>query len=199
MERKTTLRKRVVVILTVLVGIASIAFGLHLYSWRDAQVEFYNRGLVAYRTGDVQQAIKFFDQSLSVYKSRVNREGWQERVLYPAPDRGMAAQAAFHKAKALLYARQAKPAVQAFQESLELNPGNLYQGRGLSQREVLEAEETAKIVKYDLELLFKNDPSQAQQQGKGKGKGQGKPDPNGKPVPSDDPGKQPGKGNRDAI
>ena len=83
MERKTTLRKRVVVILTVLVGIASIAFGLHLYSWRDAQVEFYNRGLVAYRTGDVQQAIKFFDQSLSVYKSRVNREGWQERVLYP--------------------------------------------------------------------------------------------------------------------
>ncbi len=182
--------------LTVLVGAAIFACGIYLYTWSDSQNLLYNQGLVAYQTGDVQKAIKYFDQSLAVYKSRQN-ESWLERVVYPRPDKEVAAQAAFHKAKALIRAKQGKPAVEAFQESLQLNSGNLYQGRGLSAREVQEAEENAKVVKYDLELLFKNNPALA----KGQGKGQPKPGdkPGDQQVPGDQPGKMPGKGNKDDI
>ena len=110
----------------------------------------------------------------------------------------LAAQASFQKAKSLLRANQAAPAVQAFKESLELNSGNLYLGRDLTEKEYQAFREAALIVKYDLELLFKNNPEQAQKQGKGKGKpGDGKKD--GKPVPGEDPGAMPGKGNRDTI
>lgn len=183
-------------VLTVLAGAAAFAYGIYLFTWQDSQYQLYNQGLAAYQTGDVQKAIKYFDQSLGVYKTRQN-ENWGERLVYPKPDREVAAQAAFHKAKALIRAKQGKPAVEAFLESLKLNSGNLYQGRGLSQREVQEAEEGAKVVKYDLELLFKNNPSLAEGQGKGKPKpGDKKGD---KPAPGEDPGKMPGKGNKDDI
>ncbi len=196
MEKKTSLRQRFMAGLTILAGAASLAYGLYLFSWTDSQYELYNQGVAAYQTGDVQKAIKYFDQSLGVYKARQN-ETWVERFVYPKPNKEVAAQAAFHKAKALIRAKQGKPAVEAFQESLQLNSGNLYQGRGLSAREVQEAEENAKVVKYDLELLFKNNPSLAQGQGKGKPKpGDGKGD---QQVPGDQPGKMPGKGNKDAI
>ena len=182
--------------LTILAGAASLAYGLYLFSWTDSQYELYNQGVVAYQTGDVQKAIKYFDQSLGVYKARQN-ETWVERFVYPKPNKEVAAQAAFHKAKALIRAKQGKPAVEAFQESLQLNSGNLYQGRGLTPREVQEAEENAKVVKYDLELLFKNNPSLAEGQGKGKPKpGDGKGD---QQVPGDQPGKMPGKGNKYSI
>jgi tetratricopeptide (TPR) repeat protein len=197
MEKKTSVRKRIMAALTVLVGAMCFAYGLYLFTWRDTQYQTYNAGLAAYQNGDVQTAIKFFDQSLGVYRTRQN-ESWTERFVYPKPNKELAAQAAFHKAKALLRAKQVKPAVESFRESLELNSGNLYQGRGLSAREIQEAAENAYVVKYDLYLLFKNNPEQAQQQGKGKGKpGDKKGD--GKPVPGNDPSTMPGKGNRDDI
>jgi len=196
MEKKTSLRKRFLAVLTILAGAATLAYGLHLFTWNDSQYQLYNQGLAAYQTGDVQKAIKYFDQSLGVYKARQN-ETWVERLVYPKPDREVAAQAAFHKAKSLIRAKQGKPAVEAFLESLKLNSGNLYQERGLSQRQIQEAEENAKVVKYDLELLFKNNPSLAEGQGKGKPKpGDKKGD---QQVPGDQPGKLPGKGNKDDI
>ena len=55
------------------------------------------------------------------------------------------------------------------------------------------------IVKYDLELLFKNNKQLAQ----GEGKGEGKPQPGDqdgkKQQPGQQPGDKPGKGNKDAI
>jgi hypothetical protein len=76
-----------------------------------------------------------------------------------------------------------------------LNPGNVFP-TGTTQADAERMRAESLVVKYDLELLFKNNPSLAQQQGKGKGKGQGKGD---KQVPGTEPGKQPGKGNRDDI
>jgi hypothetical protein len=95
----------------------------------------------------------------------------------------------------LIRAQQIPAAVDAFKESLMINPGNGYTGMSVDDANRMQAE--AYTVKYDLELLFKNNPDQAQKQGKGKpkdGDGQG-----GKPVPGNDPGSQPGKGNRDDI
>ena len=197
MEKKISIARRMAVIATVIVGALIFTGGLYLNAWRDAQYALYNQGLSAYRSGDVQVAIKYFDQSLAVYKTR-RQSTWIERFIYPKPDKELAAQASFQKAKSLLRANQAAPAVQAFKESLELNSGNLYLGRDLTEKEYQAFREAALIVKYDLELLFKNNPEQAQKQGKGKGKpGDGKKD--GKPVPGEDPGAMPGKGNRDTI
>ncbi len=116
-------------------------------------------------------------------------------MIYPEPSAEVAALADFQKAKALIRAQQVPAAVDAFKESLYINPGNGYDSIGLSDAQRMEAQ--AFVVKYDLEQLFKNNPDQAQQQGKGKGKDKGK-DGN-KPVPGNDPGTKPGKGNRDDI
>ena len=196
MEKKVSFARRMAVIATVIVGAMIFSGGLYLYSWRDAQYALYDQGIAAYRAGDLQVAIKYADQSLAVYKSR-HASTWMERFIYPKPDRGLAAQAAFLKARSLLKVNQAAPAVESFKESLELNPGNLYEEE-LSEKEYQLLKEAAWIVKYDLELLFKNNPEQAQKQGKGK-KGNGEKKEGGKPVPGDDPGAMPGKGNRDTI
>ena len=76
--------------------------------------------------------------------------------------------------------------------------GNLYVGEDLTEQEYQLLREAAMVVKYDLELLFKNSPEQAEKQGKPK-PGKGKPDKGDKPVPGEDPGNMPGKGNRDTI
>lgn len=196
MERKNTLLQRILRILTVVIGLTSFAFGFNLYLWHDRQVEYYNLALTAYQANDMANAIKLFDKSIAVYKIRSSGTNWQERLLYPNPDRQMAALASFHKGKAFLYSKQAKPAVLAFQEALEFNPGNLYHGRGLTDKARQQAAEEAMIIKYDLELLFKNNPGLAMQQGKGMGDNQ---DQDGKPVPDDDPNGKPGKGQRDSI
>jgi len=185
------------VVATVIVGAIIFAFGINQRHWFDAQYVYLDKGNAAYQTDDVQQAIKFYDQSLGAYKSRLRAETWPDRFLYPKPDRQVAAQAAFHKAMALLKAKQAEAAVQAFQESLQLNPGDMYEGT-LSPKQQEAAREQAYVVKYDLMLLFKSQPQLAQAQGKGKGKPGDKPG-EGKPVPSDDPSSKPGKGDKDAI
>lgn len=187
---------------TILAGVVLLGLGFHLLLWPDSQVGFYNEGLQAYRTGRAQEAVQLFDRSLAVYKQRSN-DGWMERFVYPAPDRELAANASFHKAKALLLLKKGKPAVEAFKESLRYNPGNGYEEldgfEHVSMEDVERLSDNALIVKYDLELLFKNNKQLA----KGQGKGEGKPKPGDeegkKQQPGDQPGDKAGKGNKDAI
>ncbi|MBU6452425.1 MAG: hypothetical protein KGS72_11640 [Cyanobacteria bacterium REEB67] len=199
MHKQTSTRKRVMtVVATVIVGAIIFAFGITQRHWFDAQYVYLDNGNAAYQTDDLQQAIKFYDKSLGAYKARLRSETWIDKFLYPKPDRRIAAQAAFHKGMALLKAKQAEAAVAAWQESLQLNPGNMYEGT-LSAKDAEAAQEEAYVVKYDLMMLFKSQPQLQQGQGKGKGQpGQGKPG-EGKPVPSDDPSNKPGKGDKDAI
>lgn len=193
---KLKMEKRNLWLLALLVaGCLMLGYGYQLATWQNLQYDYYNVGLQAYEQGDIKTAVEMFDRSMNQYK-RESKAGWLHRFIYPAPSRELAAQAAFHKAKALLRARQAEPAVEAFKESLRLNPGNGYSGMSLSDAQRMEAE--AMVVKYDLELLFKNQPQLAQGQGKGKGNKPGQPG-DGKPVPGDDPGSKPGKGNKDDI
>lgn len=176
------------------VGGLLLGYGFQLATWRSAQVEFYNQGVAAYQTGDVQTAVKLFDQSYAAYKQQTRAE-WLTRFVYPKPDTRLAAKANFHKAKSLLRMRQGEPAVEAFKESLKLNPGNGYKGVSLSEAEQMREE--AMIVKYDLELLYKNNPQMGQGQGKGKGNKGDKP--GNQQVPGDQPGNQPGKGDKDKM
>lgn len=188
-------------------GLAVAAFGYHLLTWQDTQAAYYNAALVKYQTAqeadDMKMAIDYFEKSVAVYKARSRHQSWLDRFLYPAPSRERAALAQFHKAKALLRLRQAEPAVEAFKESLRLNPGNNYgniaEFEQMTRDDLVRLEWQAMQVKYDLELLFKNNKEQAEGQGKGKGQGQPKPG-QGKPqAPGQEPGQQPGKGTPNTL
>lgn len=194
--RKKNSRRTYWMIAALVAGILFSGFGLHLATYQSAQTGYYNLGLAAYQQEDLQLANAAFDRSIQAYKAE-SRAGWLHRFIYPEPSREMAALAYFHKAKVLLRARQVEPAVEAFKESLRLNAGNGYQGISLSEAQRLEAQ--AEVVKYDLELLFKNQPQQGQGQGKGKGKPQQGDGTGNQQVPGDQPGAQPGKGKPDDI
>ncbi|MBS1995243.1 MAG: tetratricopeptide repeat protein [Cyanobacteria bacterium SZAS LIN-2] len=196
MRKNKSFAQRLAVTSTAVAGAIIFSIGLYLHQWSDAQYALYNRGIAAYRANDMQVAIKFADQSLSLYKSR-RAASWPERFIYPRPDKELAAQAAFLKGKALLRSNQPSAAVQSFKESLELNSGNLYLGRHLSEEEFHRYYEAAMVTKYDLELVFKNNPPQAKKQGKGKPQDKGGQGTT--PVPGEDPSTQPGKGRRDTI
>lgn len=178
-----------------LIGALMLLGGLHLATYTNVQVDSFNAGLQAYEDGQMEQANKFFDQSLAAYKSAAATENAVHDFFYPAPDRNVAARASFQKAKALLQLKQGPAALQAFKESLMLNPGNGYDNMLLSRAQEMEAE--ARYTQYDLELLFKNNPAMAQQEGKGKGKGKGQP--GNQQVPGTEPGNMPGKGDRNNI
>ena len=180
-------------IAAVIAGALLLGGGYKLASFKNGQVDYYNQGLKAYENGDMPTAIKLFDQSIASYRRELSA-GWTHRFIYPKPSRELAAMASFQKAKALLQNRQAEQAVEAFKDSLKLNPGDEIEG--LDPEDALRMREEALVVKYDLELLFKSRPDLAQGQGKGKGKGQGQ---GNKQAPGNEPGSQPGKGNRDDI
>jgi tetratricopeptide (TPR) repeat protein len=180
----------------LIAGLFLLSYGLGLAMWQSPQVYYYDLGLKQYSDGDLQKSVQSFDRSLTAYKATTSNRTWLERFVYPRPDRELAALADFQKGKILIRAQQAQPAVDALEDSLMYNPGNGY-GADVSLADAHRMHEEAMAVKYDLELLFKNNSSLAQQQGKGKGK-DGK-DKGGKQVPGTEPGKQPGKGDRDAI
>jgi tetratricopeptide (TPR) repeat protein len=174
-------------------GLLLIWYGIGLAMWTDQQVMFYNAGLQLYKQGDLENAYKAFELSVTVYKRGQNMTYWQ-RLIYPKPSAELAALADFQKGKVLIRAQQIPAAVDAFKESLQINPGNGYSGISVDDANRLKSE--AYTVKYDLELLFKNNPEQAEKQGKGK---PGKGNNGSKPVPGNDPSTAPGKGNRDDI
>ncbi len=58
---------------------------------------------------------------------------------------------------------QIRPAIEAFMESLRLNPGNDYSYLGVEGEDVQRLFDQALIVKYDLEFLFRENSSQQQQ------------------------------------
>jgi tetratricopeptide (TPR) repeat protein len=178
-----------------LIGALMLLCALHLLTWKNVQVEDFNAGLTAYQAGDMQKAVQLFDKSVAAYKGALASENSVRDYIYPAPNRSVAARAQFQKAKALLQLKQGPAALDAFKESLLLNPGNGYNDMLLSVAKRMEAE--ARYTQYDLELLFKNNPAMAQQEGKGKGKGKGQP--GNSQVPGTEPGNMPGKGDRNNI
>lgn len=194
--RKKNSRRTYWMIAALVAGIIFTGFGVHLSTYVAPQQAYYNVAMAAYEQENLPLASAALDRSILAYKAEA-RADWLHRFIYPAPSRELAALAYFHKAKVLLRQRKMEAAVDAFKESLRLNAGNGYQGLTLSEAQRLEAQ--AMVVKYDLELLFKNQPQQGQGQGKGQGKpqqGQGK---GNQQVPGDQPGNQPGKGKPDDI
>lgn len=206
-------RKLTALIAVTILGAIVFGVGLQLSQWQSPQIAAYNRGTELYeqalQSGDAkaaEEAVKAFDQSYDAYRRASQNPGWFERNLLPPPSAEYAALAQSHKGVIMLLLQKPEQAVLAFKESLSVNPGDNYEGAlspyavdytRLPTADVDRLKEQAYQVKYNLELLFKKNPSQQQKEGKGEGKPGDKP--GDKPVPSNDPGKLPGKGNRDQI
>ncbi|MBY0359924.1 MAG: hypothetical protein K2W82_18110 [Candidatus Obscuribacterales bacterium] len=209
---KKNWRKLAALTLVTVLGCALVVAQKQLAVWESPQVTFYNEGLAFYNEGKVDEAMVAFDKSLDAYKAGRRREGWQKYV-YPATSTEWAAEA--HHKKAILYImkQKAPQAIESFKESIKLNSGAdqfreltadqvKYLGeelRNMTEADIQRLDAKAKIVQYDLEMMFKKNPSMAAGEGKGKGKGKGQGQ-----KPGQEPGEQPGgkdagKGNRDDI
>lgn len=178
-----------------------LLIGSHFLATRpNPAVVLYDYGVELYLQGDAEGALKAFDQSIAVYNQESRKSGvtgWAHRQLYGAPSKELAALAYAKKGQLLIVMQKADQAVLAFKNSLALNPGdNLYEGYSLNEAQQLR--EQAYVVKYNMELLFKKNPSQAKKEGKGQPKpGEGKPGE--QQNPGDQPGNKPGKGNKNDI
>lgn len=164
-------------LLLILVGTLMGLCANHLLYWHNEQLELFNAGLDAYKSGDMVAAVQRFDDSIAVYNSRIASEGLVLRAVYGQPDRLVAARAAFQKGKALIALTQSDAALTAYKQSLTLNPGSGFAGisleSGLSGFTLTTAQNwqrEARITQYNLELLFAGNASLAKKEGLGQEK-----------------------------
>jgi tetratricopeptide (TPR) repeat protein len=187
--------RRVALAIVTVLGALLLLGAQILATWQSSQVAWYNRGVEALHKGELNEALQDFNNSLNAYQREQN-PSWLERYLLPAPSPELAALAYKNEGLIFILAQKPEAAVTAFKQSLAINSGTGY-GPEYSSADVARLQEEARVVQYDLELLYKKNPSLQQGEGKGQGKGQGKQ--GDKPAPGQDPSKGSGKGNRDAI
>ncbi|MBX9689614.1 MAG: hypothetical protein K2X27_23085 [Candidatus Obscuribacterales bacterium] len=185
---------RLWVILCFLSGFCLSMLGWVFWDSTSPQSQEFNKGLLAYNTGNYDLAVNYFDRSILKYQADPRSDrGFFE----PAASVEMAALAQFHKFKALLKMKNGKLAVIAIKEALRLTSAENLSHQKLSESELKRIGEQRIFMQTDLEILFKQQEELAKQEGKGKGK---KPAEQGD-KPSEDPskGNQAGKTPRDAL
>lgn len=183
------------VILSFLVGFALTMTGWVWWESQTPQTQWYNKGLIAYNTGNYDLAVQNFDRSVVEFNANDSTES--SAIKAPASVE-MAALAQFHKFKALLKMKNAKLAVVAIKESLKLTTEMNLKRYALPQSDLRRIQEQRIDAQTDLEILFKQQEQMAQQEGKG-GNKPGQPQQGDKQ--SEDPGNQPGsgKGNKNQL
>ncbi len=162
-------RRMLLIVLLLAFGIYTLQKGVELSFWRSEQIETYNQGLTAYMGGDAEAAIELFDRSIAAYEAELAQDDWLHRLVFGEPSRELAALANFQKGKALLMMQQTRPAIEALMEAIRLNPGNDYTYLNVATEDVQRLYDQALIVKYDLEMLFQSNRTQAQQSQQGQG------------------------------
>lgn len=207
MKMKTNRLKVAVLMIISGLGLSMLLFADKLSLWRSPQVTAYNRGLSELKEGKLDEALHSFDESLDAYAS-MSQSGFFSKLVYPVRSTELAALAQSKKALAYWIKQNAEQTVQAFKDSLILNPGEqdeerlrrLTPGENLSWSDAVRLSEQSAVVKHNLEVLLKSDPSLSQAQGKGKPKPGGKDGKEGnEPGPGNKPGPGSGKSNPNAI
>ncbi|MCA9805649.1 MAG: tetratricopeptide repeat protein [Cyanobacteria bacterium HKST-UBA02] len=194
-------RRAIFVSLTTLIGLLFILGGVTLAFWKNEQIEHYNRGMAAYHTLEFEQAVNEFNLSNQAF-NRYHERDWLERFIYPAPDRELASLAAGQKGNSLVMLKRTEEAVEAYKDALRLNPGTDYRGvedfPDLSPTDITRLKREARLVKYNMELLFRNNANLQQKKGEGNKK-EAKEEEEKEQIPQLAPGGQPGKGEKDDI
>ncbi|MBA3859324.1 MAG: hypothetical protein C0507_20665 [Cyanobacteria bacterium PR.3.49] len=176
-----------------IVGMMMLGAGWMFSTYRSMQIESYNSGIAAMRAGDHRTAVLSFERSVQHF-NRARQMNWIGRFFLPAPDIELAARASFNRGMVLIQTRQAEAAVAALQESLRFNPSG---GRAASVSEAHRLQELSYVVKYNLELLFNQNPQLAHSQGATRNPRDGDGEP--RRVPGENPGNMPGPGGRDDL
>lgn len=214
MKYKKNWFKLALLVLASALGAAMLFGSNKLAGWESPQVIAYNQGLAAFKDGKMDEAMLAFDKSLDAYASMAQKraESKLDSWLYPSRSTELAALAQSKKAILFLLKQKPEQAVKAFKDAITLNPGaldpqlvkRLNAGESLDSADLHRLAEQSGVVKHNLELLYKKNPSQ--QQGEGKGKGKGKPKPGDKegkegkePAPGTKPGPGSGQSNPNAI
>lgn len=186
---------------TTLFGILALICGFHLASWTNDQVNHYNKGVSAYQTLEFEQAVNEFNFSLNAYRAPQKRS-WLERFVYPAPSRELAANTAAQKGNALIMLKRLPEAVDAYKDALRLNPSSNYQNlpgfENLTPADITRLKRDARIVKYNLELLLRNNIDLQNKKGDGNQQ-EAKEEEEKEQIPQLAPGGQPGTGDKEDI
>jgi len=162
-------------------------------TWHSDQYALYNAGIQMYNAGDricnkqqiadplgnhcvdIDTAQKLFGVSIKAWQKQLQDPTPLERFVLPGPSPELAALAALHQGVLAIMKQKPEEAVKAFKISIMI-------ANQSPDSKMMRA--IKKAAQFDLELLFKKNPSQAQGQGKGQ------------PKPGNQPGK-PEQGNRD--
>jgi tetratricopeptide (TPR) repeat protein len=182
------------VIASFLVGFVLTMTGWVMWENMTPQTQWYNKGLIAYNTGNYDLAVQNFDRSIGEF----NANDSTEPNAFKAPaSLEMAELAQLHKFKALLKMKNAKLAVVAIKEGLKLTTSKNLARYKLSEETLKKLAEDRLVAQTDLEILFKQQEQMAQAEGKGNKPGQ----PKQGEKQAEDPGNQnaSGKGNRNSL
>jgi tetratricopeptide (TPR) repeat protein len=160
--------------------------GYTVVTWKSPQVVAYNQAMAIYRDAlanqnpyELSNAVTLFQQSASAY-NRQEGESQVDRVLHGSPSSELLAQTYLHEGLADLIqysAYQQKSyldqAVKLLEQAIQVNPGMPY-ARDIAAGDIDRLAAESLPPKYDLELLFQQNPQEAQGHGQPKpGSGQG--------------------------
>ncbi len=186
--------KKIKVLLCASLGVMAIGCGIWLLNARSAQVDLYNQAMEALDRHDMPATLKLLDASSVAYQAESNR-GWLGKLVLPAPRKDIEARAQFHKGVALVQSNKGKDAINAFWQSLRVNPGNRY--TGLTSEEAALWYNDALQAKANIEKLYR--AGQGDGRAKGKQGRQGQPQPGEKRDPGQQPSPGPGKQGRNTL
>ncbi len=188
------------VIVSFLVGFVLTMGGWYLWEQQTPQTRWYNRGMIAYNSGNYSVAIEDFDRSVSAFNDALNQK--QDPLTAP-PSLEMAQLAQCHKFLALLKMKNGQLAIVAVKEGLksstDWNISHYIEHFPLSDAERKKIGEDRLNCQTDLEILFHQQKDKADGEGKGKGKQQSQAQQGEKQSEKPDNGPQAGKTPRDAL
>jgi hypothetical protein len=186
---------RSLVLVTFALFSACFLTGMHFWLGQTDQWQQYMLGRLAYSTSRYDTAIDYFDVSYADYQEML---GAEKGIFTAPPSLEMAELSQHFKALALVKEGtqgSMKMAVLTFKEALKLTTEDNLKEAHLSQSLVRKIGRDRSFTQQDLEILFHNQPKQAEKEGKGRAKG----DKDGDKKSDDPGGNLAGKENREQL
>lgn len=186
------------IIASFLVGLALTMTGWVWWEFQTPQSQWYNRGMLAYNTGNYDLAVQDFDRSIVEFNSdpaKAKDPGY----FNAAPSVSQAGDAQFYKFMSLMKMKNAKLAIIAIKESLKLTTEENLSHYKLTDSQLKAIREQRILYQTNLEILFHQKKEMQDGEGKGNGKGQPKPGDKQSEDPSNNNANGSGKTPRDAL
>lgn len=214
--QRRTKRRVILIAVVILAGVPLTLTGLSAISYQSPQVSYYNQAMVIYDQGWVSSdyqyitfnSIALFESSITAYQNECH-ESRLAQWLHGAPSTELEALAEFHLGLAYLEVAEGtgensvyEQAIATLKTAITMNPGLPY-AKDIAAGDVTRLAEESLPPKYDLELLFSQNPQLEKEQAK-PGNGQPKVGKSSnssqmQQSPSQNPQNVPGHGSSNGI